>query len=590
MRTLVALALIGFMSISCGGSADQTAQVQALQPAAQSQSASTAMAEMPIDVSDPDALDVKLQVDEKRAARRLMSTQGGAITATGADGSVFTLTIPPNALLGDEEIILTPVTEMTGAPEGASIAAGVQMSPDGLLLLRPATLTIEPKQPVPPDREIAVAWSRQGEGMHAPLVAPTPGVATLHITHFSGAAIASATASAVDAILKAPPARCAGQFFSGIAAMARRARGQALMGTGSGDMSAITTKFIEASRQYLKAVLAPIAKQAEKEDSLLPCAASAVLTWERQAQLLLGDTFEPTFGADAKAVRDSIWKGLANLFTKSSERCQRAESPLFQLARMGSAARMLVLMSEAALLPADHAQKILSCARAFDYQVNVESEVSNTYNEQGQGIGVASSKTRVEARGMVAKYDAKSSAPELPVFIAKTVPAEASVSIEPRNPCPDKARIAPGATIDVTVKPIINVRVGQLRCRAGKAQCDTADTNPGVLVVVAPQVVENTFEHTYTSGKCTPDVGWNEFMMFFMGRTSTGGDQPFQIRGEQGGSTVVRHGGPVRRMPIDIPPQILKMNPGMKNYVDIQTPAIKEAIERTSVSIQVQRR
>src|SRR4029453_6827281 len=130
MRLLACLAVIGLMSMGCRGPAGRADQMQTLPGGA---SASSAMSEVPIDVTDPPALDVKLQVDEKRAARRVISTQGGTITATGADGSISTLTIPENALLGDEEIILTPVTEMTGAPDGVTIAAGVQMAPDGLL-------------------------------------------------------------------------------------------------------------------------------------------------------------------------------------------------------------------------------------------------------------------------------------------------------------------------------------------------------------------------------------------------------------------------------------------------------------------------
>ena len=584
-RFVLIVSLAGVSCAACGGS---TEQVEALPPAAQSASATTS--EIAIDVSDPPAVNVTLQVDETRAARGVLSTQGGSITATGADGSTFTLTIPSDALLGEEEIILTPLTGMSGLPDGVTLAAGVQLAPDGLLLLKPGILTIEPKQPVPPDRELPVGWARRGERIHAPLVEPKPGVATFPITHFSGAAITSASSPAAASSLDAPPAPCSGQYFSGFGAMIRRARVDALMGRGSADLSTIADKFIENSNRYLKNVLIPIAKQAEKDDLLLPCAASAVFAWERQAQVFLGPSFEQSLGESARALRDSIWRGFVNLFNKSVERCQRGESPLFQLGRMSSSARMLTMMGEAALLPADNVQKILTCARAFTYHANVESEVENVYNEQGQGALIESSKTRVTAQGIVAEYDAASSGPETPVFTGKPVTAEATVSITPRKSCPDKARVEPGSTVAVTIKPIINVRVGQLKCQAGKARCDATDTNPGVLVVVMPHVVESTFQHTYSSGKCTPDVGWNEFMMLWTGRNSVGSEQPFQVRGERDTASVVRYGTSVRRMPINIAPQLIAMNPGMKDYVEINTPAIKQAIERTKVSIEVKRR
>jgi hypothetical protein len=43
-------------------------------------------------------------------------------------------------------------------------------------------------------------------------------------------------------------------------------------------------------------------------------------------------------------------------------------------------------------------------------------------------------------------------------------------------------------------------------------------------------------------------------------------------------------------VPVDVPPQILAMKPGMKDYVEVRTPAIRQAIDRTRVSIQPQQR
>jgi hypothetical protein len=604
MRLLAIIVLVCLSSIGCGGGSGAVGcsvgggaarQDAAARPAGQPASqpgAAASTGEIAIDVADAGStLDVGIQLDAPRAVRRVLSRDGGTLTATADDGSTFTLTIPEDALVGREEIILTPVSGMTGLPDGVTLAAGVQMAPEGLLLLQPATLTIAPANRVAADQEVAFGWTRDGRGVHAQVPALEPRVPTFQVTHFSGAGVAAGSAGAAGPIVRGRPLSCAGQFFGELAELMRRARQAALTGTATGSEAAsLGEAFIRISRRYLQTVLEPVVKQAETDDLLLPCAAAAVSSWEHQAQLLLGDSFEATFGEAARALQQSLFRGVAASFETSYERCMRNESPLFQLGRMIGAARQLQLSSMGDLLPADHVQKILSCGRGFDYRVDVETEVENVYNNQGQGSDIASSKTTIKASGIVAKFDEKRSAADVPIFTAAPVNADATATIVPRNPCPDEVRVEPGSKLGVTVEPILNPRIGQLRCERGKATCDATDTNPGVLVHLAPQVIESAFLHTYTGGRCD-DVGdWNEFMMFFTGRMSAGADEPFQVRGEQDSSAVVRHGTRKRRQYIDVAPEILKMNPAMKNYAEIDTPSIKTATDRTRVSIQVQRR
>jgi len=547
--------------------------------------------EMALDVeSDSSTLDVQVQLDDVRAVRRLLGAAGGTVSATGADGSTFRLTIPPNALVGREEIVLTPVAAVSGLPEGVALAAGVQMAPEGLLLLEPATLTIEPPTPVPVEQEITLGWSGDGRGVHAQAPALQPRAATFQLAHFSAVAVGSGSAAAAESIAKKPALPCAGQYFGEMAGIIRRARQSALEGRGqTNEGESLTDAFIRISRRYLEQVLKPIVKQAETNDLLLPCAAAALYSWERQGQLLLGDTFEATFGADAVALKQGILQGIASSFGKSHERCMRNESPLYQLGRMIGGARQLALMSMGQLLPGDYLQKITSCARAFDYRVDVESEVENVYSEQAQGASIASSKTRIAATGVVAKFDDTQPA-DAPAFVASGVSPEATATIVPRNPCPDKVRVEPGSTIGMVIEPILNPRIGRLRCEGGKAKCDATDTNPGVLMSLTPHLVESTLVHTHSSKGCEPPGSWNEFMMYFTGRMSVGANEPFQVRGEKDAVTVVHHGTRKRRQYIDIPPALLQMNPGMKDYAEIDTPVIKTATERTRVTISVQRR
>ena len=596
---LLFLGLMSFSLVACGGAggdADRAADPardagRSAGGAAAQTGGGSGGGQVPVAVAgDDSALAVTLQLDPERAARRVLSDRGGSLTATAADGSRFTLTIPPDALVGNEEIVLTPVSKMTGLPNGVTLAAGVELAPEGLLLLQPATLAIEPARAVAADQEVPFGWTREGQGVHTQFMAPRPRVPTLHITHFSGVALASGTPTAA-ARIGGQPAPCAGRFFTEFARLARAAREAALAGTLTpADNANLVDAFVDASRRYLDGAVKPVVKQAETDDLILPCAVNALFTWEHHARVFLGDSFDSAFGTEAAALRESIWKGVAVSFDRSYERCMRNESPLFQLARMSGAAKNLQMMGLERLLPDDHIDKIFACGRTFDYHVDVDSVMENVYREQGQGADVSSSRTQIAAKGLVARFDEQRSTQGSPVFVARSVPAEASVSMVPRHPCPDKARVAPGSTMGATVEAIVNLRVGQLRCAGGKAQCDRSDVNPGVLLHVAPHVVENTYLHTYISGKCDPVGDWNEFMMYTQGTHAIGSEEPFHVRGDRESHTVVRYGTRTRRMPVDIPPELLKMSPGMKDYVEIDTPAIQRATETTRVNIRVQRR
>ena len=77
----------------------------------------------------------------------MVSAEGGQITATAADGTRFTLVVPPQALLSEVEIKMTPVAQVGLFPLSGDLVAAVQLEPEGLLLWEPASLTIEPAVP-----------------------------------------------------------------------------------------------------------------------------------------------------------------------------------------------------------------------------------------------------------------------------------------------------------------------------------------------------------------------------------------------------------------------------------------------------------
>jgi hypothetical protein len=96
---------------------------------------------------------------------------GGTLTATGADGTQFILTLPPNALVFPLRITMTPVSGVTGAVLGGPLQAAVQMEPDGLLLMEQADLRIVP--PAAPNLKTLAYFRYRGPGES---FTPYPGV------------------------------------------------------------------------------------------------------------------------------------------------------------------------------------------------------------------------------------------------------------------------------------------------------------------------------------------------------------------------------------------------------------------------------
>lgn len=123
--------------------------------------------------------------DAGRTARALLTPDGGVLTATGADGTTYTLEVPARALLDDTTITLTPVTAIGGFAVGGGIPGAVQAGPSGLRFLTPATLTITLPAP-PAARLVAFGWEGEGSAFHRELGATDGGSLRIPVMHFSG--------------------------------------------------------------------------------------------------------------------------------------------------------------------------------------------------------------------------------------------------------------------------------------------------------------------------------------------------------------------------------------------------------------------
>ena len=147
-------------------------------------------------LATPQPLTVQVSQDTSKATSAVIGPAGGAVTASAASGVTLTLTVPAHALLSPHAITLTPLSSISGLPLKGGLLAGAQLSPDGLLLAKPASLKITlPKPPSSGMNAYAFGYRHSGTELHLVPKAGSGMSVTLTIWHFSGAGVGSGTSS-----------------------------------------------------------------------------------------------------------------------------------------------------------------------------------------------------------------------------------------------------------------------------------------------------------------------------------------------------------------------------------------------------------
>ncbi len=135
-----------------------------------------------------------IRVESDREATGEIGPNGGEITCTASNGTIYTLGIPPDALAEGVEITMTPVTDIVNLPLSGGLAGAVELAPPGLAFARPATLTIEGAA-APPAGQIAIGFGFEGDAssFEVALANADNGRLTVLVQHFSGSGVGFGT-------------------------------------------------------------------------------------------------------------------------------------------------------------------------------------------------------------------------------------------------------------------------------------------------------------------------------------------------------------------------------------------------------------
>lgn len=235
---------------------------------------------------DPNPLRLTAVTDIARAVTQMIPVTGGTITATGADGTVYTLDVPADALLAPTQISMTPTVSLDTPDIAKDAAYGVELGPVGASFHNFVTLTITPPAgaSVPIARQLPIGWNGTQNIVSLAAIDPTSTIVKLKLLHFSGYALLLAT-TGTNATLEPARHRLGGDAEARLQSLAAerltQERQRQLLGNADGDLV-----LDDLFRQFDEQVVQPRIAAAGTSCAAGRLALQTVLGFERQKQLL----------------------------------------------------------------------------------------------------------------------------------------------------------------------------------------------------------------------------------------------------------------------------------------------------------------
>jgi hypothetical protein len=241
-------------------------------------------------------LTVTSTLDTPRAVSTNMSTEGGTLTATGADGTVYRLSVDKDALYEPVTITMTPLASLGNMPFGEAMR-GVRLEPVGLKFNAHVRLDIQARagQEWPIAQQIAIGLYGANQQLNlAPLDhgSETP---SLMLMHFSSYAIVLSR-QGLNASLSGLRERLGGdaeqRLSTALAEELQRERQIQLTGRPDGGLTDLVENLFH---QYHQQVLLPRLAAASGSCAASRLAIQTLAALQRDRQLLGLTPDDPAF-------------------------------------------------------------------------------------------------------------------------------------------------------------------------------------------------------------------------------------------------------------------------------------------------------
>lgn len=362
--------------------------------------------------SDPIAVSVTLE--EKNIYKSVIGPDGGFLSVTGEDGTVFSLDIPAGALAVDTNIQMIPVSKIEGMPFG-SAAYAVNFAPEGLSFLKYATLTIDPQEEIPVDQQLFFGYQGVGEDFALAIPEVNSSELKILIDHFSGYGVSKGLLADIEPVRQRIGGSAEKRIQSIIAEKIMAERQRILMGQeGENDLD-LGGLF----EQYDKEVVQPRLAAAGESCAAGRLALITVLGIERQRQLL--------------GVNEGVSSFDNDLMTKVAEVCVKEEYELCRdehivhriipvmigIERQGQ----LLGVEGASEAYKDYVRKCLTFELRFKSEANVENP------GKGKGGWVSSVESKVKLQFNPSSWSINGQAPLVNTNFEMKVPGCTATNI-----------------------------------------------------------------------------------------------------------------------------------------------------------------
>lgn len=234
--------------------------------------------------ANTDPINVSVSLDDAQNSSALITTQGGSVSVTGKDGTLYTLNIPDDALMVDTFITMTPVASLDGLPFGSPDSLAVQLEPEGLTFNNFVTLTITPKESIPVDQQLMFTYESSGHDVILALPVVDSSEIKMQLLHFSGYGVTKGYLADIEPVRSRIGGSAERRLQSAAAERLGRERQAQLL--GSDDASEGLRELGDLFAQYEEEVVKPRIAAAGESCAAGQLAMQTVLGFERQKQLL----------------------------------------------------------------------------------------------------------------------------------------------------------------------------------------------------------------------------------------------------------------------------------------------------------------
>lgn len=350
--------------------------------------------------ADPITVDSTLQTD-RAVSRQVFPHETTVMTATAADGTTYTLTVPPNALLGPATITMTPVASVPDLPLSGGLVAGVQLEPHGLALYAPVELVIDSPDAGPLAAQTPFLFHQGGEDFHLyapdlPEAGDDANTLRMTLTHFSTPGLGLGTAGDRSGVNNHPPARTQAQVEAAISSLIAAERASVL--AGNDPDPGLGAKVVGILESYYEQSLRPRLVDAENSTDISEAEAALLISeaLSLARQLALFGQEDSAVVADIMQRVERITRAVMNsAWNDCLDHDLSALQTLFRTARI-SALFGYAWQQEAM-------DKLLGCGR-FEVRFDQTFEHHNSYSGSLQS-GSTDERFRMQATVVAELFD-----------------------------------------------------------------------------------------------------------------------------------------------------------------------------------------